>query len=307
VSADGRRLCYTTSSINPDLFVRNLQTGSEQRLGGEREEFSPVFSPDGRSVVFVSDRRAGRFELWSQPLGSGLTNNTPVRLTDHPGSASQPAFSPDGRWIAYHRVLDAQRDVWIVPAGGGAASRFTDHTGADIHADWSPDGTEIAFISDREGSEQIWRAPVREGRPIGPARRLTSLSDVPSSPTWSPDGLWIAFVAHVEGQGQEVWITKADGSGAPRQLTSGAQAGRAVWNRSTGALWASGFWGGQWVTLARVDADGGDAAPLRPRIVLSRSPGYVDFDVSADGRSVAFSREERRGDIWVFEANGTPY
>ena len=110
-----------------------------------------------------------------------------------------------------------------------------------------------------------------------------------------------------EGAGPEVWIMSADASASPRRLTSGAQAGRVVWDKASGALWASGYWGSDTVSLSRVDISSGSLSPLERPFRISRDPAFVDFDFSRDGRLVAFSRDERRGDIWILDAATTPF
>src|SRR5687768_6052600 len=84
----------------------------------------PAVSPDGRSVVFVSDR-TGSLELYQR----GLTVGAPeVALTNNGGRNTEPEWSPDGRWIAFHSEL--LRGIWVVSAAGGAPQQIVDF-GAD--------------------------------------------------------------------------------------------------------------------------------------------------------------------------------
>lgn len=294
LSRDGMRLVYSTFVDDWDLVIRDLDSGREWRFGGERLEESPVFSPDGRSVAFVSDRWIGHYDLWLQPIDVNGPTGGPRRLTDQEGSVAQPAFSPDGRWLAYHRVLNGQRDIWVVSTSGAPPAQFTADLATDVEPDWSPDGRRIVYVSDREdGRPQIWTAPVADGRPAGPPVRLTRGTGVLGSPTWSADGSTVAFVG---GDG-DVWLVAADGRTPERRLTKGADAARLAWNRKTGALWANGTWGAGVLSFRIIDVDSGDVRlPASPIVV---SLPQSTFDVSWDGRRIVLARQELRGHLWV--------
>jgi Tol biopolymer transport system component len=307
LSLDGRRLAYATFQENPDVVIHELSTGKESVLPRMRDEMTPALSRDGGTVVFVSNRLAGRSNLWAQGLSGGLPAGQPRRLTEHLGTASRPALSPDGRWIAYHRTVAGQRDVWIVSITGGAPVRFTEDPAADIHPDWSPDGSLLAFASERGGGSHIWVAPVAEGRPAGAARALTQGPRTDLAPAWSPDGRTVAFVSQEGGGRTEVWLVPADGSGPPQQVTHGADAGRVRWRAATGALLASGWWGDIAISLRNVDVRSGATLPVDPPVRLGQNPNLIDFDVSFDGRLVAFSREAPQGDVWILEAQERSY
>jgi eukaryotic-like serine/threonine-protein kinase len=301
LSRDGARLVYSTFVDDWDLVLRNLDSGQERRLGGERVDDSPVFAPDGRSLAFVSDRWIGRYDLWLQLLDANGPVGEPRRLTDQTGSVAQPAFSPDGRWIAYHRAVSGQRDIWIVPANGAQPTQFTSDPSTDVEPDWSPDGRQLLFVSNRDGSPQIWTAPVSDGKPDGPARRLTTGPGIDGSPTWSSDGSAVAFVG---GDG-DVRIMAVDGRTGVRQLTTGARASRLAWNRATGELWASGTWGADTRSFRIIDVRNGSARPPALPIVLS-APNDT-FDLSRDGRRIVFARQELRGHLWVQQVRAAAF
>lgn len=103
----------------------------------------PDLGPD--SLLFV---HAG--DIWETDLaGAGA-----VRLTTLPGEESNPARSPDGKWIAFSARTSGQADVYVMPASGGQPTRLSFHPEDDIVRGWSPDSRRILFTSPRELSYQ---------------------------------------------------------------------------------------------------------------------------------------------------------
>lgn len=140
--------------------------------------------------------------------------------------AQKPAWSPDGRSLAFIRVesADGSRDVWVADADGGNQRQITT-TGDARTPTWSPDGTQIAFT--RDGGIAI--ADVESGA----VSQLTTQDGSPDqAPEWSPDGTRIAFSG---GRGSppgepilRVWLVTLDG--ALTQLTDGPFDIGATWS-----------------------------------------------------------------------------
>ena len=126
----------------------------------------------------------------------------------------EPQFTPDGRHIAYVRVLpqresnDYQRTIWLVARDGQTAPLQLTRGGKDGQPRWSPDGTTLAFVrtpltaaksrhapqkGESGAKPQICLLPVFA--PGGEARPLTSALNGASSPCWSPDGQLLAFLS----------------------------------------------------------------------------------------------------------------
>ena len=286
-------------------MLREFATRAERRIGGLRDEYSPVFCPDHRALIFNSNRLGGRFDLWLQPIGLDGSLGAPRRVTDQTGSVSHPTCSPDGGSVAYHRVHAGQRDIWVAPIDGGSARQFTSDPAADIHADWSPDGSRLAFASERGGGFHIWAQPVAIGAKAGSAWQVTFGPREDTAPAWSPDGTAIAFIGETSEEGLDAWVVPADGVSAARRVTRRAGAERVRWDRSTGHLIVTGMWGSTKITPRRFRVvDGTEGEPISD-VLLTRS--FPDFDVSADGNWLAFNREERRGDLWLLEAQVGSY
>ncbi len=132
------------------------------------------FSPRGADI-FVRDLRRGRS----------------VDLTAVQGFDFNPAWSPDGQWIAFDSIREDDFDVYVMNSAGHDVRRVTSD-GKSGSPTWSPDGLQLAFYSFRESSLQLYAINV-DGTNL---RELTALPYVAYNPAWSPDGKTILFQAN---------------------------------------------------------------------------------------------------------------
>ncbi len=308
LSKDGSRLTYSTYSVNSNLVVRAMATGKEYELGGERMEVAPALAPDGSALAYISDQLKSQPDLWIQPLsGDGAPAGSSRRLTDLPGSSAHPAYSPDGRWIAFYRVVGGERDIWIIPSTGGTPRRFTDDPKQDIQPAWSPDGRHIAFASDRSGGTQIWMAPVADGKAAGPATKLTTDPLVHYEPAWSADSSMIAYIGADAAGGRDVWLIEAQRAGHARQITHGAGASQVEWGPVADQLLVSGTWGQSSPRLMSVSVTSGQLSPYGPPDLFGKRGAEGEFTTSRNSRLLAAVRQVFRGDVWVMEATRGRY
>ncbi len=107
------------------------------------------------------------------------------RLTFDARLQTDPAFSPDGRFMAYASNVSGNFDIWIQDLAGGAPTRLTDDPRHDTQPDWSPDGRSILFRSERDGGGLFVISPQD--------RHVTRLTSSGYNPRWSPDGKSFAF------------------------------------------------------------------------------------------------------------------
>jgi TolB protein len=105
------------------------------------------------------------------------------RLTYNGSYNTHPAWSPDGRWIAYETRVDGGRfDIWLIDPQGEVNVPLVTHPRSDESAAWSPDGRKIAFSSNRRGRSDIYVVDL-DGSNL---RRLTHRQGENLQPAWGP-------------------------------------------------------------------------------------------------------------------------
>lgn len=159
------------------IFVADVESGEETQLtGGDYFDDQPSWSPNGRTIAFVSDRerdrnqRQWRTDVWTVPAKGGR----PTKMTRSLGSAAHPAFSPDGLSIAYvgHENGDEgvakNTHMMIIPARGGApkpVSASIDRPVAGWPAfasgrtfSWAPNSKSLLFLAQDRGTQAVYKA-----------------------------------------------------------------------------------------------------------------------------------------------------
>jgi len=229
-SPDGSRLCLVSAAVRergprPSVDAPRRDARITDRL---------MYQLNGQG--FIGDRAQN---LWTVDVGDGTLR----RLTSGASHDRQPAWSPDGRNIAFtsdrHADPDLswRSDVYVIPADGGRARRVTGGRGERVfdQPSWSPDGGLIAATGHRyrranASSTGVWvfdPAVEDQGTELIGDDRLDAgagmNSDLVGVPApglaWGPDGSWLVFAAPIEGS-YELWRAHRDGA-MPERLTHG--------------------------------------------------------------------------------------
>ncbi len=198
------------------LYLAPRRGGAPTALtSGDNDDFDPVFTPDGKAVVFVSNRSAGFLasggtDLFVVPA----TGGEPRALGATPGFDHSPTVSPDAQWVAFLSgsidVPDGSRDsLLIVPVQGGTAQNLTESSGLQlarlpgaVRPRFSPDGTTLYFAVAEAGDTTIWSIVRGSAAPrrivLGPGENVDF--------TLTADGSHLAFIrSDVDAPG-ELWL-----------------------------------------------------------------------------------------------------
>jgi len=245
LSPDGTQVAYVVNRIDAEdptryrsqIMLVPFDGACPPRAltSGHHRDSAPRWSPDGRSLAFLSDRDGERSQLFLLPLDGG----DPRQLTQLKHGAGAPVWSPAGERLAFAARVDipeiAQQEgqsdekgkpprvkvitrvrskadgegyleavhthLFVVEATTGELRQVTDGDFDDTEPAWSPDGKMLAFTSNRERDRDlsllrdVWVVASRGGRP----RRLTRHRGQAATPTVSPEGTVVVFLGHERG------------------------------------------------------------------------------------------------------------
>ena len=197
-----------------DIWITDAPTpGARWRrvTSGGAWDRAPAWSPDGKTIVFSSDRAGGDFDLWRVDVGApNAPLAEPTRITTTRGQEGEPAVAPDGG-IVFVRGRGPGADLWLRTVRG-EERQLTRGAGAERSPSVSPDGRWIAYSAIRDGAARIHVMDVS-----GANDRVLLPDQTGEFPRWSPDGGRIAFTSG--GQRAGVWTVDAAGR-SPELVTS---------------------------------------------------------------------------------------
>jgi Tol biopolymer transport system component len=189
VAPSGARLAYVLENLDSNIWrvplSRTLQKNPpppEKLFASVREEQDAVFSPDGKSIAFVSNR-SGHWNVWvGNADGSGQRELATQSLLPF-----HPAWSRDSREIAFDSKASGNAQIWLINVAGGIPRQLVTMPGGAEVPSWSPDGKQVLFYTNAKGIRQIWQVPAAGGTPV----QLTREGSF--DPSASPDGRYLYY------------------------------------------------------------------------------------------------------------------
>ncbi len=255
----------------------------------------PAFSPDGNEIAFTWDGGNGdNLDIYIKLISVG----TPLRLTTDPAEDISPAWSPDGRYLAFLRRSASENGIFIVPALGGAERKVGKTEPELSRLAWSPDGQFLAIVDRTSPDERqsIFLLSVENGE----KQRLTSPPELSAdnSPVFSPDGKYLAFIRSGSLSSEDVYLISIEGGKLRRITADDKRVHSLTWTADSREIVFSSNRGGGF-SLWRVAVPGGT-----PEWVAAIGQNAYSPAISRQGNRLAYNVSFLDSNIWRLDRSG---
>jgi len=221
-SYDGEKILYTSyRSSAPDLYLFYLYTGKTELISRGGINYRADWLPEGDKIVYTSSKNGDNTEIYLREMGSGKE----TRLTFNRIIDTSPAFSPNGKEIAFTSERSGTPQIYIMDIDGTNVRRITTEGAYHDNPTWSPDGTRLAYVSRIENRFDIYTYNFKDNSII----KLTEKAGRNENPAWSPDGRHLVFSSNRNGKYQ-LYSVDYDGANV-RQLTSTGENKMPQWQK----------------------------------------------------------------------------
>ena len=259
------------------------------------EDSSPISSPDGKKIVFTSNRDGNTNIYLMNVDGSNV-----VRLTNVQAEEQAPIWSPDGTRILFESNRDGNYEVYVMNSDGSGQTRLTFNPTVDGGpARFSPDGKMIAFArSAAVDGPDYYNFDIYTMNADGSnVKQLTTDKEYDTGPVWSPDGRKIAFVSGRE-HNFDVFTMNTDGSEQVDLTNTPENDGPMAWMAGGHSIVISGETKNGTNQLWMINSDGTD----RRQLTSFGDNSYRIFGYpTIPGKLVISSRKEGNSEIYLLD------
>lgn len=283
-SPDGKSIAFIRNTKDvEDIYLVPAGGGTPRRVTFDNRLMTGLaWTPDGKEIVFSSNRGGATWGLWRIPALGG----TPERVAVGSERAYMPSISLKGNRLAYASG-SWNENIWRVPISPrhttGKAERFIFSNMQEEGPQYSPDGKHIVFQSTRSGNFEIWRAD-------GDGTNLVQLTSfggpLTGTPRWAPDARQIAFDTRPDAH-PNVFVMSADGGPPHRFVNDTADEGVASWSHDGHWIYFASNRSGKWQVWKRT-VDGGQ--PLQ----VTSNGGFAALE-APDGKSIYYTKFNEPG------------
>ncbi|MEO7241125.1 MAG: LpqB family beta-propeller domain-containing protein [Sphingomicrobium sp.] len=190
-SPDGKQLAYVRlDGPRNSLHVMTIDGGNDRIVSPPgHSAIHPAWMPDGKSILYCTNDdldppRKNEAEIYRVDLATGT-----VATVIGGGVNTYPVPSPDGRRIAFRKMLGVNSEIFVANIDGTEPRNLTDHPAFEGWPAWSPDGTRLAFAANRNSSYQVFVMNA-DGKEV---RLVANSEGRATAPKWSRDGQTIVF------------------------------------------------------------------------------------------------------------------
>jgi Tol biopolymer transport system component len=196
LSPDGTTVAYVIGESNTgpaDIWLQDLERGFASKFtSGPRVNRSPIWSPDGKRLLFMSNPTAVTYNFSEKPAGGADTETVVLPNPDGGNSVSPTDWSSDSKVVVYSaRTAETKDDLWLLPMEGDhKPTPFLRTASNESQGQFSVDGKWLAYVSDESGRYEVYVQPnPKTGRrwPISTAGGL--------EPRWSRDGHELFYIS----------------------------------------------------------------------------------------------------------------
>ncbi|MFT5130246.1 MAG: TolB protein [Rhodothermales bacterium] len=240
---------------------------------------SEVFNNPGfcSSKLAYVKAHSGIKEIW---VGD-FYGAAPKRISFTENIATEPAFSPDGRFLAYTRYSGFSTDIVLTDLGLQRARSLSHHKGLNSAVSFSNSGSHVALALSQDRNVEVYVKAVADGT----LTRVTSDKSIDTSPVWSPDDKTLCFVSDRYAGKPTLYLSSARGGKAKRLLRTAEEAVSPSWSPVSNKICFSYRTGGKY-TIAMIDMNSAGRDP----IVLVKATGdWESPSWAADGRHIVCS------------------